>query len=107
MEIGRPEESRFRPLVHADLPTAVGKGDGFPSVFLMALAAATLAHLTIFFILTSGSLPSGFPVYHDDFNNLRYASPVWKWTLVRPLSTFLLTCLSSLGIEAFTCRSTC
>ena len=101
MESGRPEESRFRLLNHADLPTAVGKGDGFSSIFLMALAAAAVAHLTVFFVLTPGSLPLGFPVYHDDFNNLRYTSPVWIWTPVRPLSTFLLTCLSSLGIEAF------
>ena len=101
METDRPEKSGSQRPVDARLPAADGPAGHPGPVFLTALAAAAVAHVVIFYVLTGGALPSGFPVHHDDFRNLSYTRPVWVWTLVRPLSDFLLTCLSTLGVGTF------
>ena len=61
--------------------------------------AIVAAYLFVVFALCPGTRFIGFPVHHDDFNNLAHIS--FRWYPSRPVSSFALVMLSRLGIPAY------
>lgn len=61
--------------------------------------AIVAAYLFVVFALCPGTRFIGFPVHHDDFNNLAHIS--FRWYPSRPVSSFALVMLSRLGIPVY------
>ncbi len=94
-------EPRERSLGVVDRTAPQASSAWILAIFVRALAAAILAYVVINFVLIPGNGVIGFPIQHDDFNNLSHTSIDLHHAHVRPVSTIVLMALSIAGPTAY------
>jgi len=94
MDSAHPEEHREQ-MSHSISPMPKPLLSRHLNILSFALISAVFYWMAYYSV--SGLLPNSIPIHHDDYNNYSFLANGVAWSWIRPLSTWLIFVLSSLG----------